>query len=190
MVSHSQEPYHTGDDKAHHRAPLQRETVSRHPPVDHSPEDARDCIDLLMEDDRFVVEQHIADDPTGRTRDTSHDNRHPIRLSEEDTLLDTRDGEECQSEGVEDEPCVFQWFHPFSEEGHRQQCDSRTYHIYRCRHPERSGSQHHVTDRTTSDGYGNATDIPAKPVEVFGSRMTDARYTYNHRDSPVLSSVV
>ena len=81
MVSHGQEPYHTGDNKAHHRAPLQRETVSRHPPVDHSPEDARDCIDLLMEDDRFVVEQHIADDPTGRTRDTSHDNRHPIRLS-------------------------------------------------------------------------------------------------------------
>ena len=174
MIADGEEADETGDDETGDGAPLDGQTQLGQSPIDHTTQHTDHRIDLAVEDDGLVVEQHIADDTARRTRDAAHDDRHPEGLSEEEALLYAGDGEERQSEGVEDKPRILQRFHPLTEEDDGEQGDSRTYHIYRCGHPEGCGAEHDVADGSAADGHRDAADVTAKPVEVLGSRMADA----------------
>ena len=97
MIAYSQESYQTCSREAYAGTYLCRNAQFGQPPVCQTAYYAGHSIYLLVEYYRLVVKQHIADYSTGRTGDTAHDDSHPERLTEGQTLLYTGDGEECQS---------------------------------------------------------------------------------------------
>ena len=127
MISHGEEADDAGDEETNNRTHLGRSADLYHQPIHHPTQYTGHRVDFLMEDDRLVIQQHVADDTTRRTRDAAHDDGHPERLSEREALLDTGDGEQCQAKRIEHEPCILQGLHPLAEKDDRQQRHSRTY---------------------------------------------------------------
>ena len=126
MVADGEETDEAGDAEADDGTQFRREAKGSQGPVGHSTQHAGDGVDLLVEDDGLVVEQHIADNAASGARDAAHDDGHPKGLPHSKALLDAGDGEERQAEGVEDEPGVFQGFHPLAEEYDGEQGYART----------------------------------------------------------------
>ena len=75
-------------------------------PISQSADDARHSVYLLLEDDRHVVQQHVADDTACRTRYGTHDYSHPEGVTTVKCLLQAGYGEERQAERVEDRKSV------------------------------------------------------------------------------------
>ena len=87
MIAYGQEPDETGDCEADTRADLCRQTYLSESPIRDAPYHTGHRIDLFMEYDRFVVQQHITDNAACRTCDASHDDSHPEWLIEGQALL-------------------------------------------------------------------------------------------------------
>lgn len=90
-------------------------------PIGKSTENARHGVNLLAEDDRLVVEQHVADYSSCGTCDATHDDCHSIGLTKHDAFLYARYGEEGEAKGVEHEPCVFQRLNIFGKRDHKDE---------------------------------------------------------------------
>ena len=175
MVAYGKETNDAGGDKTDDGRDAHGQSHFDAAPIDNTAQYTGHGIDFLVEDDRFVVEQHVADDTTRRTGNTAHDDSHPEGLAEGQALLYACNGEERQAQRVEDEPRILQRFHPFPQKSHGEQGHGGADQIDGRCHPEGCHAQHHVAYGTTADGHGYATDIAAKPVEVFGGSMADAR---------------
>ena len=181
MIPHCQEADETCHHKAHDGTHLHRHTQRCQCPVGDTTYHTRHRVDLLVENHGFIVQQHITDHATSTTSDTTHDDCHPERLSESQTLLDTGNREQRQTKGIEDEPRIFQRFHPLTEECHCQQGHRRTYQIYRCCHPEGCRTQHHVADRSAAYCHSHTTHITTEPIELFRCSMSDTGYRKRER---------
>ena len=175
MVSYCEEPDEACDGEADDHREFDAVVEIHGDPVSQSSHETCHGVDLLSEDDGFVVEQHVAYHATRSTGDASHDDSHPVRLSHDDAFLYAGDGEERESECVEDKPCVFQRFDVFGECHHEEQCQCCAKHVERAGHPEWCGAEHDVAYGTAPYGHGNAADISTKPVEVFRCSVSYSR---------------
>lgn len=85
-------------------------------PIDRAPYYARHGIYLLAEYQRYLVDEHIAYHTSGRTRDAAHDDGYPVGIAQRDALAHTHDGEQSQSDAVEDEERIVQMNEVFAKE--------------------------------------------------------------------------
>ena len=174
VITHCYEADYADGEEGEDDRQGQRQSEGEEHPVEQSACHTGHGIDLLVEDDRHVVQQHVADDAARHTGDAAHDDGHPEGMSEGDGLLDAGDGEECQSERVEDKPGIAQPPDPLARQNDKQQGERRTEDVHDVRHPERTHAEHGVTDGTAADGDGKAAYVASKPVEVLLCSVADA----------------
>ena len=77
-------------------------------PIDHPASGAGQGIDVLSENQRHLVDQHVAEYSSCRTCYASHYDVHPHRVSGHQAFLDSHNREKAQTNGVEDEEGVVQ----------------------------------------------------------------------------------
>ena len=95
-------------------------------PIDHPASGAGQGIDVLSENQRHLVDQHVAEYSSCRTCYASHYDVHPHRVSGHQAFLDSHNREKAQADGVEDEESVLQPHYPPLENDHDyqgQKCD-------------------------------------------------------------------
>ena len=69
---------------------------------------------LFVEYYRNIVKQVITDNTTGGTGYAAHYYCHPEGMSHDESFLYSGNIEQCQSEGIESEPCIVEAFQSFS----------------------------------------------------------------------------
>ena len=132
-------------------------------------------INLLTEDDRLLVEQHITDYTAEGTRDAAHDDGHPERETAIEGFLDSGDIEQCQAEGIEKKPRVVETLEIMVANDDHQLRKQRTQKVDGAEHPERMLAEHHIADGSAADGHSHATHKAAQPVVMLGGGKSDAR---------------
>ena len=88
-------------------------------------------------------------------------------------LLYTCYGEECETEGVKDKPCIVEPAHPLAEDDNKEECQCRTFYVYGIGHPEGSDSEGDVTQSSSANCNRKAADITTKPIKTLAGGMTD-----------------
>ena len=83
-------------------------------------------IDFFSEDERHLVDEHVAHHTARGTSDTPHDDGHPERLSADERLLNAGNSEQAETESVEDEPGVVKPHKVFFEDYDNDECNART----------------------------------------------------------------
>lgn len=144
-------------------------------PIEQATGDARHSIDFFLEDDGDVVEEHIANDAASGSRDGAHDDSHPEGVVHIECLLHAGNGEEGESEGVEDKPRVVEALHVSAEDDDECLGYDGAENVDGVCHPEGGDTQQHIADGASADCHSDAADESAKPVELFGGGMPDAR---------------
>ena len=175
VVFHGQHPHHDHADEAGNDGYLDAQAAPHAELIDQSADDAGNGVDLFSEDEGYLVDEHVAHHSTGSSRYASHHDGHPEGLPHEERLLYAGNGEQGQSEGIEDEPRVIESHQPFAEDDGDDEGKGRTYQIDGIGHPERSEPQHDIAECAAADGCSQSHYIAAKPVELFGGSQTGAR---------------
>ena len=81
-------------------------------PIDHPASGAGQGIDVLSENQRHFVDQHVSEYSSCRTCYASHYDVHPHRVPSHQAFLDSHNREKAQANGVEDEEGVLQAHYP------------------------------------------------------------------------------
>ena len=116
VVFHGQHPHHDHADEAGNDGYLDAQAAPHAELIDQSADDAGNGVDFFSEDERHLVDEHIAHHSTGSSRNASHHDGHPEGLPHEERLLYAGNGEQGQSESVENEPRVIESHQPFAED--------------------------------------------------------------------------
>ena len=66
---------------------------------------------MCIRDRRYFIDKYVTNDPTGRSRNATHDNRHPERITQSNALAYTYHGKQCQTcllyTSKQNYPCLF-----------------------------------------------------------------------------------
>ena len=106
VVAHGEEAHEADEEEREEGGEAGMGSGDHEEPIEESAGNAGHRIDLFLEDEGFLVEEDVADDAACRSRDASHDDGDPDGMSAIEGFLESGDGEEGESEGVEDEPRV------------------------------------------------------------------------------------
>ena len=80
MVSDGQQTDETDEHESRHDRGGNACAQANHHPIEQATGDAGRGVYLLMEDDGYVVEQHIAHYAARSSRQTAHDDGHPVGM--------------------------------------------------------------------------------------------------------------
>lgn len=101
-----------------------------------APKHACDGINILSENKRDLIDENITKHTSCRSCDGTHDYVHPDRETGLQAFLDTYNGEESDSYGIEDEEGVVQAYKLVSEQDNEDQGNCRDDDIRGLMHPE------------------------------------------------------
>ena len=135
--------------------------------INKASEHACQRINIFPEYQRHFINQNIADHPSESPRNRPHHNSHPHREPESERLFDTHYAEQPQPDSIEYKERILQADHIFPEDDNEEQCQCRYDEIRGLLHPERSGIEEDITDRTTSYRRHYTNHISAEPVKLF-----------------------
>ena len=174
VVAHGEEAHEADEEEREEGGEAGMGSGDHEEPIEQAAGNAGHRVDLFLEDERFFVEEYVAYDAACRSGDASHDDGDPDGMSAIERLLESGDGEEGESEGVEDEPGVVEALERTGEDDDEDLREGGADEVERRGHPERGDAEHQVADGAASDGYGHTTDEAAKPVEMLGCGVPDA----------------
>lgn len=174
MIPHREEADEAGEDEADGCGEWNGKAEEQQEPVGTATEDAGKGIDFTAEDDGFVVEQYVADDSSGCSRDATHDDGYPDGLPALQAFLQSGYVEEGQAQGVEDKPGIVEPLHLTVEGDDEKEGGYSTDEVGRLGHPERGDGEQQVAQGSSANGHGYSADITAEPVELLGCCMTQA----------------
>ena len=136
-------------------------------PVKDTSEDARSGVDLLLENERYLVGQDVPDDSSGCRGHDSHHHGHQEACFVLERFASTDDQERCQAQGVE------------VEEGSVQEIeavvkieDKKAYHdgqvevVLVCETEGRDGAEKDIPDRSATDCGDETQDDYAQQVHL------------------------
>ena len=136
-------------------------------PEDYAAENTGQSIDFLAKNQRFLVDEDVAQDTSRGARDRTHDDGHPHRESRSEGLLDAHDGKQSQTDGIEDIKRIVEADKVFAQTDNDHHGKGRDDQVVTVQHPERGEVQHDVAHRTATDSRGDSHDISPEPVEAF-----------------------
>lgn len=136
-------------------------------PVDNAAGYARRSVDVLAENQRFFVDEDVADYATQRTGDGAHEDGHPHGVVEHEGFLYADDDKQTEADGVEEKERAVESDKLLAEEDDVEQRYSRDGEIPAVDHPEGSRVEENVAQRTAADGRHKADDIGSEPVELL-----------------------
>lgn len=174
VIAHGEETHEADEDEGDERGEPGVGTRDHQEPIEQTTGDAGHGIDFFLEDERFLVEQDVADDTACGARDAPHDDGHPEGMAAVDGLLKTGYGEEGKAEGVEHEPGVVETFQRTGEDDDEDLGQGCADKIEGRRHPKGGDAQHHVADGAAADGHSHTTNEASEPVEMLGCGVADA----------------
>ena len=174
VVLHSENPYRDdkGENRTYGESHIHAEEGQK--PIEQPAGDARHSIDFLAEDDRHLVEQHVAYNTASRTCDAAHSYRHPEGEAAIERLLYAGDGERSEAEGVEEKPRIVKLAQRTGENDYERLGDECADDVHRRGHPEGCQVKHHVAQGSAADCHGEAADEAPEPVIVLCGGMAYA----------------
>ena len=113
MVSYRKEPYRTNEYEHYECRKGKIDAKHSHAPVYKTTGNTCKGINLLVKYHGLLVKKHVTNDTTRRTRNAAHGNGYPERMTTVYGLLNTGYGKESQAKGIEDKPCIIQFFQIF-----------------------------------------------------------------------------
>ena len=176
VVAHGEEAHEADEEEREEGGEAGMGSGDHEEPIEESAGNAGHRIDLFLEDEGFLVEEDVADDAACRSGDASHDDGDPDGMSAIEGFLESGDGEEGESEGVEDEPRIVEALERTGEDDDEDLSEGGADEVERRGHPEGGDAEQQVADGAASDGYGHSTDEAAKPVEMLGCGVPYSRY--------------
>ena len=177
MIPHGKEANEANDKECGDGRQADVQPRQREKPIDQPACHAGHGIDVFPEDDRLLVQEYIADNATGRSRDAPHDDSHPKGMFIQQCLLQAGYREEGQSEGIEHEPCVLHAVERLCKQNDNQQGEDCADDIDARGHPKGSGAEHHVANRSATYCNRETADKAAEPIEMLGCGHAYAGYS-------------
>ena len=176
VVLHRQETNDHDEQERGNGRQRHADVQTNHDPIEHSATDGSHGVNLLAEDNGYLIEQYVAQHSTCGTRDAAHNDGHPDGMPIVESLLQSGNGEQGEAQGVERKPRVVEAFQRSCEHDDDKLGHERAKNVHGRRHPERCGVEHDIAQRTAANSYRNAAYKATEPVVVPGSGMADARY--------------
>lgn len=144
--------------------------------VEHTAHYAGDCIDILAENQRHLIDEHVAEHTAGRARDASHKDIHPIGESGRHTLFQPHYGEQSESDCIENEERCVEIDHLLAENDGEYYGEDRNDDIGRLHHPERGHSKAEVPQRSAAHSGHESHDGGTEQIELLGCGQSHAAY--------------
>ena len=149
--------------------------------VHQSANHAGQGIDLLAEDERHFVDEHVAEYTATRSGEGTHDDGSPEGETRTDGLFDTCHSEEGQTNGVEKEPGIVLPNQETAEYDNPDQGDGRTDEVEGVGHPEGGLAEQQVAHGAAANGGGDTYHIGTEQVKLLGRSQTYAGYGEGQR---------
>ena len=175
MVSYSQQSDGTDHTESYNHRNIEAHTQIAQSPISQTTGDTSHRINLLSEDDRLFIKKHIADNTACSTRDTAHDDGYPKGETTFERLLDARNIEKRQAQGIKQKPGIVKTLEIAVASNHYQLRKQCTNQVDRAQHPKRTHTKHHISYGSTTYGYSHTTNKTAQPIIVLTCSQTNAR---------------
>ena len=147
--------------------------------------DAGHGIYLLAENERHLVDEHVAYHTAGSTGHRTHDYSHPNGQSAVNGLLYAHNGEQRKANGIKDEERAVHPYEVLAEYYHPQQGEPCTGKVKAVVHPEHGHVEHHVAQRTAAYGCCRTHHVGTEPVEPLCRCKANAAYGKGKRTHKV-----
>ena len=145
-------------------------------PIYESPEYAGKRINILTENQGFLVNEYVAQHSAERSGNCTHDNGDPDRESKFKALRQTDDHKQAQTDRVEYEERVVQPDDVLPEGDHEKECQAGDDHVGSLGHPKWNGVQHDVPERSATNGGYQTDNISPKPIKLFSGSQSNTTY--------------
>ena len=122
MVSYSQQSDGANHTESYNHRNIEAHTQIAQSPISQTTGDTSHRINLLSEDDRLFIKKHTANYTACSTRDTAHDDGYPKRETTFERLLDARNIEKRQAQGIKQKPGIVKTLEIAVASNHYQLC--------------------------------------------------------------------